>query len=172
MSDNKICNQQLIDSPFCFGINSPATLFRSSPDHSYRIEQNADQCIIDNKYFYLRGHIEIPIIDYKGMFTWSTWVSVSEKSFSHISEHWDTPGREKGEPYFGWLTSKLPVYPDTLHLAVSVKTQPVGQVPLIHLMACSHPLYRDQFNGIHYIRAALLSQQIQGNMIHMDNNIA
>ncbi|KIL78949.1 hypothetical protein SD77_3750 [Bacillus badius] len=45
---------------------------------------NEDLCIIDEEYFFVRGCIEIPVVDGEGPFIWDVWVSLSENSFQQL----------------------------------------------------------------------------------------
>ena len=65
-----------------------------------------------------------------------------------MSEHWKKKGREDCDAYFGWLSTSLPCYPDTLHINTGVQSQAVGQVPLITLEPTEHPLSIEQVHGI------------------------
>ena len=73
-------------------------------------------------------HIEIPIVDAASLFIWSVWCSLSEKSFRHMGDRWNEPSRAEDPPYFGWLTSQLAGYPDTLHLQTTVQSRGVTSV--------------------------------------------
>lgn len=88
MKQCEICNCDLGDIPLCFGSSSPATLMVAPEDYDQRVQENADQCIIDNKHYFIRGHIEIPVLGTNDIFIWSVWVSLSEQSFEHVCEHW------------------------------------------------------------------------------------
>jgi hypothetical protein len=109
--------------------------------------------IIDEKHFYLRGQLEVPITDTDGVFSWGVWVSVSTNSFERMLEIWDTPGSETERPIFGWLAVVLPLYPDTLNLKTSVHTRPVGRRPFVELEHTGHSLALEQRNGITMSRA-------------------
>lgn len=75
------------------------------------------------------------------------WCSLSDDSFRHVNERWNAP-HGAGDGYFGWLCSPIAGYPSTIHLKTHVRSRAVGQVPLIELHECDHPLYVDQRNGI------------------------
>ncbi len=94
------------------------------------------------------------------MFIWSVWVSLSEKSFEHVCENWESEGREECTPYFGWLSTNLPCYPETLHLKTSIQSQPIGCVPLITVELTNHPLSIEQAEGITMDRAHQIIHQI------------
>ncbi|MFB6614655.1 DUF2199 domain-containing protein [Streptomyces sp. NPDC085524] len=110
---------------------------------------SSDQCVIHGQYYFVKGMIEIPVIGSGETFSWGVWVSLSRESFSRAADLWDTPGREAEEPYFGWLTTDLPVYPaTTLNLKTHVHTRPVGERPFVELEPTDHPLAVEQRTGI------------------------
>ncbi len=55
----------------------------------------SDQCIIDNEMYFIRGLVELRIIGFQEPFLWGLWASIWKEAFDEISEHWQTPGREK-----------------------------------------------------------------------------
>ncbi|MFB2733756.1 DUF2199 domain-containing protein [Shewanella mangrovisoli] len=160
MSKCKVCNCDLGEVPMCFGGSSPASLMVPENEYEGRVEENSDQCIVDGKHFFVRGHIELPVIDTGEVFIWSVWVSLSEHSFYTMSENWDSESRENSEPFFGWLMTNLPCYPETLHLKTDVQTQPVGVVPLVILQPSDHPLAQEQQNGITMDRVHEIVHQV------------
>lgn len=117
-------------------------------EREWRTELSSDQSIIDDEHYFVRGILEIPVIDGSESFTWGVWVSLSQKNFERTSELWETPGRESKPPYFVWLSTSLPCYPDTLNLKTHLQTRLVGERPLIGLEPTEHPLVVEQQNGI------------------------
>ncbi|WP_435609536.1 DUF2199 domain-containing protein [Streptomyces sp. C10-9-1] len=110
---------------------------------------SSDQCVIQAQHYFVKGLIEIPVIGSDEVFSWGAWVTLSRESFSRAADVWDTPGRESEKPYFGWLTTDLPVYsPTTLNLKTNVHTRPIGQRPFIELEPTDHPLALEQRTGI------------------------
>ncbi|MYT68120.1 DUF2199 domain-containing protein [Streptomyces sp. SID8367] len=109
---------------------------------------SADQCVVRGRHYFVKGMIEIPVIDSEGVFSWGVWVSLSRESFSRAADLWDTPGREAEQPYFGWLTTDLSLYPTTLNLKTHVHTRPVGERPFVELEPTDHPLAVEQRTGI------------------------
>ena len=148
MNKCSICGCDLGAVPLCFGSSSPARLMVPEGEYESRVVENEDQCIVDNEYYFVRGHIELPIQDSDEQFIWSVWVSLSAKSFEHMSENWEIDGRERHAPYFGWLMTNLPCYPKTQHLKTSVQSNPVGVVPSITIDQTEHPLSTEQQEGV------------------------
>ncbi|MEU7018934.1 DUF2199 domain-containing protein [Streptomyces sp. NPDC046385] len=108
-----------------------------------------DQCVVRGQHYFVKGLIEIPVVDTDEVFSWGVWVSLSHESFSRAADLWDAPGRESAKPYFGWLTTDLSVYPTTtLNLKTRVHTRPVGERPYVELEPTNHPLAVEQRTGI------------------------
>jgi hypothetical protein len=126
-----------------------------------RIELSTDQCIIDHEHFFVRGCLEIPLIEKRGdVFVWGVWVSLSQSNFDRVHTLWHTAGREREHPYFGWLCTALPCYSDTMYLKTDVQTRPVGERPLVKLQPCDHALYAEQRDGITMDRVQEFAEQI------------
>ncbi len=144
------CGKYHDQIPLCFGLNAPA-LWLAIPEseRQQRGEISSDQCVIDDRYFFILGRIVLPIVDGSEPFVWLAWVSLSQENFVQAYKLWNTEGREKEPPYFGWLQSALPSYEvSTLSLKVWVHTQPIGERPLIELEPTDHPLSQEQRHGI------------------------
>ena len=124
------CGQWHDELPMSFGPEAPYWYDIIGPqERPSRAELGSDQCIIDHQHFFIRACLEIPVIDATEPFTWGVWVSLSEQNFGRMSELWETDGRDREPPYFGWLSTALPCYPDTLSLKTHVYTRSVGQLP-------------------------------------------
>lgn len=154
------CQTEHDDLPLCFGIDAPWPAYVHERDFKRRVELTDDQCVIDGEHFFIRGHIEIPIHDYPDTLAFSVWSSLSEQSFRHMTDRWDDPDRDTDPPYFGWLCSPISVYPDTIHLKVSVQSRAPGFTPLFTLEPTDHPLAIDQHNGISADRWHTIAHQI------------
>lgn len=105
-----------------------------------------------------RGCIEIPVIGTDEPFVWGVWVSLSEENFELTLEHWDDPDREKLEPMFGWLSTVLPLYPETINLKTYVHTRSMDLRPYIELEPTDHPLSIEQREGMTIDRVKEIAQ--------------
>ena len=110
---------------------------------------------------FVRGTIEIPIVDAaeaeEASFVIGAWSSLSEVSFEQVLEVQERDeGKEVG-PWFGWLSNRIPVYPDTLNLETLVHYRE-GLRPVIEIKPGDHPLTRDAA-GIRLARALELAEQ-------------
>ena len=146
--------------PFSYSSPAPGMWFEIPEDErEERVQLSSDQCIIDNKYYFILGRVEIPVTETNELFAWLVWVSLSEQNFLRATELWETEGRETEPPYFGWLQTALPCYPETtMNLATNVHTKPVGERPFIELEPTNHPLAVEQRNGISIARVQEIAE--------------
>jgi hypothetical protein len=143
----------------CYGVSAPELWYTiPEAERDTRTELSSDQCVIDEKYFFVLGRILIPVVDGDGPFVWLAWVSLSETNFLRTSELWESEGRESEPPYFGWLQSALPYIPTTLSLKTQVHTMPLGERPTIVLEATDHPLSIEQHFGISMARVQEIAE--------------
>jgi hypothetical protein len=114
----------------------------------------SDQCVVDEKWLFIRGCLEIPVIGQDEPFLWGLWASVRQEVYDEISDSWTQVGREKIRgPFKGRLANSLSVYPGTLNLKLEIRIQPVGTRPLFLIEEAEHPLAIEQRLGITHTRA-------------------
>jgi hypothetical protein len=147
----------------------PLSYGPSAPEYWYATEESQratrwmlsdDVATMDDQHFFIRGRLEIPIIDHPEPFVWLVWTTLSREDFQRTFESWETEGRENEPPMFGWLSTVLP-YPDTINLKTNVHTRPVGLRPRIELEPTDHPLAIEQRTGITWKRVEELTRQFQ-----------
>ena len=159
------CGKYHDELPMDLGADAPAIYFHiPEEERESRCELNNDVCVVDEEHFFIRGCLEIPVVDCDRPFTWGVWASLSKDSFRRTFELWEQVGRESEPPYFGWLSTSLPLYPETLNLKTHVHTRPVGQRPFIELEPTDHPLAVEQHEGITMDRV----KEIASQLMHSD----
>ena len=77
-----------------FGWNAPL-LYLQIPveERDQRCLLGSDDCIIDEKYFFVRGCVDIPVTGLDDVFTWGVWVSLSQESHAEWERLFDEPQR-------------------------------------------------------------------------------
>ncbi|HTW59989.1 MAG TPA: DUF2199 domain-containing protein [Terriglobales bacterium] len=141
--------------PMSFAADSPDMFANMNRDgRDARCVYGSDQYVIDQKWFFIRGCLEIPLIGSKDVFLWGLWASVREEVFDEIAECWELAGREtlRG-PYKGRLANSLAEYPETLNLKIKILIQPIGTRPLFVIEEVDHPFAIEQSSGITQDRA-------------------
>lgn len=153
------CGEQHPGPPFSWAIQAPDEWSAlTSSQMRAKGDLSSDQCIIDPDRFFIRGSLEIPVLDGAGPFVWDVWVSLSETNFKRASGRWLDPSRAEEPPYFGWLCNSLPGYPETLNLKTNLHTRAVGIRPFIELEPTDHPLAVEQRDGITLARVVEIAE--------------
>ena len=107
-----------------------------------------DYCAIDDKDFFVRGIIHLPIIGAAETFRWGVWGSLSRDNFEKLRQMDDDPKRTELAPMFSWLSTQIPEYPDTLNLKMYTHVQEPGSRPTFSLEPTDHPLSQQYHKGI------------------------
>ena len=113
-----------------------------------RCELTSDICVIDDKWFFVRGCLEIPIIDADEVFAWGAWVSLSEADFLRFVELYDHGQRAGEDSFLGWFSTYIEPYPNTVKLKARAHLRDGGIRPFIELEPTDHPLAVEQREGI------------------------
>jgi hypothetical protein len=111
--------------------------------------------------FYVRGNLEIPVIDIPQDFVLTVWVSVSGDLFERMHLLWNDPRRADELPYPARLANRVPGYPDTWHLSCRLQTRPIGFRPMVELEPSAHPLAIDQRHGVTSERVRQISDALE-----------
>jgi hypothetical protein len=130
-------------------------------DRETNVFLTSDSCVIASRFFFVRGCIEIPIIGREDIFGFGVWVSLSKDNFLLWQDNYDTPKRRHIGPFFGWLCTRISVYPDTMSLKTMVHMRDDGIRPFIELENCDHPLAVDQHHGITLDRVMKMIHQLE-----------
>ena len=165
MSFEFLCNRcgQVHKGMPGFGASAPLSYYAIPENQrSERCELRSDDCIIDEKWFFVRGCLEIPVLNEDEPVIWGVWVSLSEQNFREWVKVYDADERSHVGPFFGWLNAWLKPYPDTAGLKTRVHLRNQKVRPFIELEPTEHPLAVEQRNGISVERVA----EIYAIMMH------
>jgi len=144
------CGKSHADAALSFAADFPDMYANlKSEDRDLRAVVGTDQCIVDERWFFVRGCLEIPVLGHREPFLWGLWASVRQDVFDEISDCWTLEGREKTHgPFKGRLANSLSVYPEKLNLKVEIRMQAVGTRPLFFVEDAKHQLAIEQRVGI------------------------
>ncbi len=145
------CGEEHDLDEISFGTDAPVQWGLLSDAERSQSMLAGEQCEIqsgEGRSFYIRACLEIPIRCTDRSFTWGVWCSLSEQSYLEVAEHWEDADRGRLGPYFGWLCTKIPGYPDSVFLKTMVHQREVGVRPRVELADGDHPLSVDQRTGI------------------------
>lgn len=157
----RACGEHHAELPLHYGAAAPAHYHLvPEAERETRALLSSDQCVIDGEHFYIVGNLELPVLGHDELFSWDVWVSLSRDNFRRAYELWETPGREAEPAYFGWLSTDLPGYPQTLLLKTHVHTRAVGRRPRVELEPTDHPLAVEQRTGITWDRVREIAELV------------
>jgi len=146
-----------------FGWRAPLSYYEvPEEEREKRCDLGSDDCVIDEKFFFVRGCLEIPVIGEEDKFSWGVWVSLSEASYLEWTKCFKSEKRSHIGPFFGWLNAWLKPYPDTVNLKTMLHLRDNGIRPFIELEPTDHPLAVEQREGITVERVA----EIYSLMMH------
>ena len=134
--------------PLDFGSDLPQIAI--PPDEfGTRVWNDGDFCVVDEREFFIRGCLEIPVRGAPGPLIYGVWTSLSDNSFRRARElAAGAPLPPDEPPWFGWFANSLDGYPETLLLKARVQARPGGMRPTIELEPTDHPLAVEQREGI------------------------
>ena len=128
---------------------------------TYDVFLTSDSCVIANRFFFIRGCIEIPVPGTDEHFEWGVWVSLKEENFFIWQDNYEVKKRSHIGPFFGWLCTTLPVYPETLHMKTMVHLRDDGIRPYIELEKTEHPLSLEFHEGISMERVQEIVHELE-----------
>jgi hypothetical protein len=167
----KTCGKIHEGIPDSYGYEAPWPWYTiPESERASRSFHNQDYCVIDEKDFFIRGCLEIPIIGTPDPFLWGVWVSLSKSNFDREVSLVNDQNRSAEPSYFGWLCTRIEIYPDTVSLKANVHTQKVGLRPLIELQPTEHPLSLEQRNGITQERVIEIAEMMEHGWKHPEWN--
>ncbi len=105
-----------------------------------------DLCVMRGEGFFVRGVVEIPVLDFEYDFGWGVWVSHKKENFEKYRDNFHSA--DIG-PFFGWLCNVIEYYEEsTLNLKTMAHYRGGDLRPRIEVEECDHPLYHQQQGGI------------------------
>lgn len=174
----KVCKAVHQDVPLVFFCGNPHD-YEDLDDEAKksRAKVSSDLCSIDNQRFYVRGLVEVPVLEPeldKGptaaaakanapkkfsdiKLVWGVWVQVDAQEFFKIMEKWSDDA-ELVVP--GMLGNIMQPYPDTLHQPVTMRTRPGGLRPIVTLDSADNSLATEVNNGISFKRLETLIESV------------
>jgi len=159
--DCRTCGKHHNEIPLDFAFDAPRYYYQIAPEErARRCKLTEDLCVVEDKHYFIRGCLEIPIVDVPARFVWGVWTSLSKANFDRTMELWDSEERLHEPPYFGWLSSSIPGYPETLSLKSHVHSRRKRMRPYVELEPTEHPLAVEQRNGITMDRAIAMAEMM------------
>lgn len=129
-------------------VNTESDLSPSRDQKSSKTFLSDDYCSIEDRDFFVRGIIHLPIVGTTETLRWGVWGSLSRDHFERLMRTDDDPKRVELPALFSWLSNRIPEYPDTLNLKMYAHIQKPNLRPYFELEPTSHPLSQEYHHGI------------------------
>lgn len=118
----------------------------SESERAERTKIGSDLCRLDERYF-IRGIAYIPVISTDKSYGWGIWAEVHRDDFFSYVESYNEDNSSK--PVFpGKAANKIPAYEKTMGLALNIRLGNETQRPTFTFTDQSHPLTKEQSEGI------------------------
>jgi hypothetical protein len=118
------CGEEHVGLPLDFAFDEPVHWDGPRAPGDYL---DSDLCVWTDdggtRCHFVRGVLEIPVLETGDRFAYGVWGSLSAESFERLLADWDDAGRVEAPPYFSWLSNSIPGYPETLNLRANVITR-------------------------------------------------
>ncbi len=128
MSSNfvcRVCGERHI-LPLSYSVKeSIAAMAVPASELEARVMISPDQCVIDNKEFFLRGRIPVLIHGIEEPLIWGVWAEISPKNFLRTVKRWKIAGRETEPAFPGYINSEISLYGNIINLEPVINFIPV-----------------------------------------------
>ena len=159
--DCRICGRHHDDLPLSYSVKVPVAAAAVPVEEiGRRVIITRDQCVIDDRFYYLRGRFALPVHGLDEPFIWGVWARVTAKDFFRTHQLWTDPARVHEPLYEGLLNNELPVYGDTMNLPVRIQTMAVGRRPHFFVADPNHPLATEIREGITRDRIVAFAEKL------------
>jgi hypothetical protein len=143
------CGETHEGLPLDIGFEKPGAYFAMpARKRKGRWRTTADACMYDDKRFFIRGCLFVPVRDASECFVWGLWAEVSQHTFERYIALFDADGTK--EPlHAGALSVERDArYVGMDNLLVTIRFNSAAERPKFELRPSNHWLCRQQHDGI------------------------
>jgi hypothetical protein len=128
-----------------FGL--PDDIFALSEEQrEARAKIHTDLCSLDEKRYFIRGVVYVPVQQLDANFGWGVWAEVAEDTFFRYHELYDKDGSNE-PPAAGVLANTLPDYPD-VEQPLEIRFGPPDKRPIFKPTPTESEFYLEQIEGL------------------------
>jgi hypothetical protein len=121
----------------------------NAPDIDPRNYLMQDFCVIDNRQFFIRTVLELPVAGAGGAaIAFSLWASVSALHFDRYGDTFSLANQSEMGTFPAKIANRLGTFADTLDLACTIYPQNNGKRPLLAIDYGAHVLGQAQRSGL------------------------
>jgi hypothetical protein len=113
-----------------------------------RCTESDDLVSVDDRAWFLRGVLPIPLTDHDDDAALGVWVQVSRQAFERYRVLFDDPDGAREPPFAGTLATTVRGLPPTEGLPVEVRLTSAEERPRVRVLGAGHPLASHQTRGM------------------------
>jgi hypothetical protein len=132
-----------------------------------RTRRTDDQFFLDGERFWVKGLLELPVVDAAKPLLFGVWVEVEADVLEAIARAWDTADPEQTR-FAGTFDTIVWPYRNALGLPVGLDYRSREKRPQVVVLDAVHELGREQRDGITLDRVRELAASIE----HMEEDVA
>ena len=122
-----------------------------------------DFAVLDERIYYVRGLLELPIPELGSKFGYGVWAELEPEHFNHLLEHWHDEEQEDFHPIAARLANDLAPFDETAGLPIVLQPLSADRLPAVRVRAAGHPLCNAQRDGI----SAARSEELAATVLHV-----
>ena len=143
------CGETHDGLPLDIAFGKPGAYFRSSArQRKSKWKLGPDGCVFDDKRFFIRGCLFVPVKDVSEFFVWGFWAEVTPHVFARHQALFDTDGTKEPTHAGALSVENEDRYRGMDQLPIVIRFGTAMQRPRFTLQPSNHWLGRDQENGI------------------------
>ena len=142
-----VCGQDHDERLLDIRLGLPGDIHGLDPEERTQRAWLADDfAVLDDRRFFVRGLLELPIPSIGNRFAYGTWCEVAMPDFQELMRRWHSD--EQFAPVQCVLANELDPYRDTTGLSATLHATSPDKLPTVELEDSPHELALDQRAGI------------------------
>ena len=156
------CGRELGEHTLDMGFSLPDVVWNvDEGERKRRAKFNTDVCVLDEKRFFIRGVVFVPIVGTDQQFGWGLWVEVDAAGFRKYLDVFKVDAR--GEPpVTGRVANSPKVYPSLEGHGIDLQFGIASERATLKLHVSTHPLSLEQQQGIPMTRVHEINGLVHG----------
>ncbi len=148
-----VCGQDHPDDAIELTYVQPDAVFGlSAAQREARVQENPDFAVLDDRRFFVRTVLPIPVHGRRRPYSIGVWTEVDEPTFRRVIERRDDADQLSEPAMPGKLANAIRSQRGTLGLDVALRMTGPATCPSVHVVPADHPLHGEQSAGVSFHR--------------------
>jgi len=144
----RCCGERFDTLPTDYHFEGPVGFLGMTEEERSRVTKTDDICVVSKDEMYVKGLLQIPILETDLTLNYGVWCSISEATLRYICDHEHQEYPEDDPPRFGWLYNWPDGYMPSDHIKCKLIFRNQNLRPLVMLEPTDYPLAVEQREGV------------------------